>query len=90
VARVKTKITFDYLGKNKDVVKLSVPSTRLDLIWEAVENELAINGFVRHNLAYHWLVNGTNVCFAKVLSTGGIIAQFRVDTGLMGEFEEYK
>jgi hypothetical protein len=90
VPKYFTEVTFEYIGRNKEVHKMSVPSIKLDEIWEAVENELAVNGFVRHNLHYNWLVDGSNLCFAKILSTGGVVAQFRLRTGIKREYEEYK
>jgi hypothetical protein len=90
VAKYFTEVTFEFVGRKREEYKMSVQSLRLDKIWEAVENELAVNGFVRHNLHYNWLVNGSNLCIAKILSTGGIVAQFRLRTGVKREYEEYQ
>ena len=82
MGKVLTEITFEYIGGDKNVPKMYVTSDRLEVIWEAVENELARRNFVRHNLSYHWLVNRTGLCIARLLSTGGIISQFRINTGI--------
>lgn len=77
-----TEITFDYIGADKNVPKMSVDSTKLEMIWKAVEDELADRNFVRHNLHYNWVVDATGLCIAKLLSTNGIITQFRLRTGI--------
>jgi hypothetical protein len=88
MGKVLTEISFDYIGGDKNVPKMYVTSDRLEVIWEAVENELAARRFVRHNLSYSWLVNRNGLCIARLLSTGGIISQFRIRNGTDKRDEE--
>lgn len=80
MGKLFTEIDFEFIGRDKQVPKMSVDTTNMEMIWKAVEDELASRGFVRHNLHYNWLVNGNDICVAKILSTGGIISQFRLRT----------
>lgn len=88
MSKVLTEITFDYIGGDKKVPKMYVTSDRLEVIWERVENELAIRRFVRHNISYSWLVDSSGLCIARLLSTNGIISQFRIRTGIDKRYEE--
>jgi hypothetical protein len=88
MGKVLTEISFDYIGGDKNVPKMYVSSDRLEIIWEAVENELAARRFVRHNLSYSWLVNRNGLCIARLLSTNGIISQFRIRNGTDKRYEE--
>lgn len=82
-----SELVFEKIGADKDF-KMSVDTTNMEMIWKVVEDELADRGFVRHNLAYTWLVDGTNICIAKILSTGGIIAKFRINTRVRREYRD--
>lgn len=88
MSKVLTQINFDYIGGDKNVAKMYVASDRLEVIWEAVENELANRNFVRHNISYSWLVDSSGLCIARLLSTNGIISQFRIRTGIDKRYEE--
>jgi len=80
LARYGSEIEFEFIGHDKNVPKMSVDTTNLETIVRMLDSEFRNYRFSAESTGFAWFTDATGACYAKVLSTGGIIAKFRIRT----------
>lgn len=80
MAKFYAEVEFDFIGYRKDVPKMSVATNKLDNIVEDLDVLFRNYRYDPTNIGYVWFTDVFGNCFATVLSTGGVIAKFRINT----------